>query len=95
MKQPRIHNLHMGEMPSGYVLVDRRTIWGNPYVIGKDGGRSEVVQKFSVYAKERIVNQPTWLEPLRGKDLACWCIPARCHAEVLRDLANRPVVELE
>jgi hypothetical protein len=25
---------------------------------------------------------------LRGKDLACWCAPKRCHAEVLRELAN-------
>ena len=29
------------------------------------------------------------LEPLRGKDLACWCAPgASCHADVLLLLAN-------
>ena len=29
------------------------------------------------------------LEPLRGKDLACWCPPEfTCHADVLLELAN-------
>ena len=31
---------------------------------------------------------------LRGKNLACWCAPgAPCHADVLLDLAKRPVCE--
>ncbi|MFJ3957723.1 DUF4326 domain-containing protein [Arthrobacter sp. NPDC090010] len=31
-----------------------------------------------------------WTEPLRGKDLMCWCpIDAPCHADVLLELANR------
>jgi len=31
------------------------------------------------------------LEPLRGKQLACWCPLTRpCHADVLCELANRP-----
>lgn len=30
------------------------------------------------------------LEPLRGKDLACWCaLDKPCHADVLLELANR------
>jgi hypothetical protein len=30
------------------------------------------------------------LEPLRGRDLACWCpLDAVCHADVLLELANR------
>jgi hypothetical protein len=35
------------------------------------------------------------LEELRGKDLACWCGPdeARCHADVLLELANTPTEE--
>lgn len=33
---------------------------------------------------------PDQLEPLRGKDLACWCKPgAACHADVLMEFANR------
>jgi hypothetical protein len=34
------------------------------------------------------------LPSLRGKSLACWCKPgAPCHADVLLELANRPVCE--
>lgn len=33
-------------------------------------------------------------ETLGGKNLACWCKPgAPCHADVLLELANRPVCE--
>ena len=34
------------------------------------------------------------LPTLRGKNLACWCRPdAPCHADVLLELANRPICE--
>jgi len=34
------------------------------------------------------------LHELRGKNLACWCkIGEPCHADVLLDLANRPICE--
>ena len=31
---------------------------------------------------------------LAGKDLVCWCAPARCHADVLLDVANNPQYEI-
>lgn len=33
------------------------------------------------------------LATLRGKNLACWCDGPWCHADVLLDLANRPICE--
>lgn len=34
------------------------------------------------------------LPSLRGKNLACWCkLGSPCHADVLLDLANRPICE--
>lgn len=33
------------------------------------------------------------LSTLRGKNLACWCKGPPCHADVLIELANRPVCE--
>lgn len=30
-----------------------------------------------------------WINPLRGKNLACWCKPgAPCHADVLLEIVN-------
>lgn len=34
------------------------------------------------------------IKALRGRNLACWCKPGEpCHADVLLELANRPVCE--
>jgi hypothetical protein len=48
----------------------------------------------------RVLTAPNYgnaraaLDELRGKNLACWCKPgAPCHADVLIELANRPVCE--
>lgn len=60
---------------------------GNPFVIGKDGTRAEVIAKYEAW----IIQQPELmasLHELTGKDLVCWCVPEACHAEVLLRLAN-------
>ena len=70
------------------VYVGRPTKWENPFVIGRDGSRDDVIAKYRAW----VVRQPTLvaaLQELRGKDLVCWCAPERCHAEVLIELANR------
>ena len=70
------------------VYVGRPSRWGNPFVIGRDGSRDEVIAKYRAW----IVRQPALmaaLPELRNKDLVCWCAPKRCHCEVLIELANR------
>lgn len=48
------------------------------------------VKLFRRYALGRLTDEPRWLEPLRGKDLACWCAPDKpCHADVLLELSNK------
>jgi hypothetical protein len=85
------------EKESYDVLIDRTTIWGNPYSY-KDGTlakyrvktRSEAIQKY----REYILDNPELLAKLpelRGKVLGCWCKPAACHGDVLEELANRKV----
>ena len=75
--------------PAGAVYVGRPSRWGNPFVIGKDGTREEVLAKFREYAVERMASEPRWLEPLAGKNLTCWCAPEACHGDVLMELANQ------
>lgn len=46
-----------------------------------------------VYEADRHRDVLERLPALAGKDLACWCVAgATCHADVLLDLANRPLV---
>ena len=70
------------------IYVGRPSKWGNPFIIGRDGTRDEVIAKYRAW----IMRQPALLaalHELRGKDLVCWCAPERCHADVLIDLAAR------
>ena len=76
MKVVRVVN---GVAPAGAVAIGRGTVWGNPFIIGLDGDRATVIGKFHKYAQWRLEREPNWLEPLRGKDLACYCSPNACH----------------
>ena len=38
-----------GDIPQNAVLCDRTTMWGNPFVLGRDGNRRTVCQKFDVW----------------------------------------------
>lgn len=65
------------------VAIGRGTAWGNPFILGTDGNRDTVIAKFYHYAQWRLEREPNWLEPLRGKDLACYCAPKACHGNVI------------
>jgi len=56
------------------VYIGRPSKWGNPFVVGVDGSRDEVIEKY----EEWILNQQELvaaLPELRGKVLGCWCAP--------------------
>ncbi|HEX7744280.1 MAG TPA: DUF4326 domain-containing protein [Micromonosporaceae bacterium] len=61
----------------------------SPYRPGPDGSRAEVVEKYRTY----LLSRPdllALLPGLRGRRLGCWCVPERCHAEVIAELADSP-----
>ena len=69
------------------VYIGRPSKWGNPFVIGRDGTREEVIQKH----KEWIMKQPDLLAALpelKGKRLGCFCKPLACHGDTLATLAD-------
>lgn len=70
-----------------YIGRGNGSIWGNPYQIGKDGTREEVIQKYMDY----LLTRPDLISrigELKGKVLGCWCSPLACHGDVLAHLAN-------
>ena len=73
-----------GSLPNS-TYIGRPTMWGNPFVIGKDGTRAEVVEKYECWLRRqpRLIAQLS----LRGRHLVC-CEPLRCHGDVLLRLAN-------
>ena len=69
-----------------HVVIDRSSRWGNPFFIGKDGTRTDVIAKFKAQLWEEIKEGTVELEELAeldGKTLACWCAPLACHGDVL------------
>lgn len=73
------------------VRIDRRGPWGNPFVIGKDGDRDEVIAKFRSWVRTSTDTRARWIRAnvhnLHGKRLGCWCAPEACHGDVLLELA--------
>lgn len=66
------------------VYVGRGSPWRNPYWIGKDRTRNEVIEKFRLNVLPKLD-----LRSLRGKNLICFCAPRACHADLLLKAANR------
>jgi len=49
----------------------------------------ESVRQYRDRAIARLAVEPAWLEPLRAKDLICWCADSDpCHATVLLELVR-------
>lgn len=71
------------------VLIDRSTPWGNPYRIGPDGDRGQVIAAYERYLAARP-DLLAALGQLRGKRLGCHCAPAPCHGDVLARYADNP-----
>ncbi|HEV7323561.1 MAG TPA: DUF4326 domain-containing protein [Bosea sp. (in: a-proteobacteria)] len=57
----------------------------------QEGAQLLAVKAFRTFAEAGPTQKH---EPLRGKNLACWCkLGTPCHADVLIELANRPRCE--
>ncbi len=64
------------------VYIGRGSPWGNPFILGRDGSRAEVVAKYEKY----LLGEPALmarLGELKGKRLGCFCAPLACHGDVL------------
>lgn len=70
-----------------YVEIDRRSIWGNPFIVDEDGTRDEVIEKYRWYYG---MKNSLWhrLPVLKGKVLGCWCYPEACHGNHLVELVQ-------
>ena len=89
---PKVYNKRHNNVPKDAVYIGRPSKWGNPFEIGKDGTREEVVEKFrkAVMHNDKYWSVWRWETrlALKGKDLICWCSPAPCHGDILLEIAN-------
>lgn len=76
------------KLPPRTVYCGRGSPFGNPYRIGIDGTRDEVIDR---YVGERTQDEQFLAmvrARLKGKHLLCHCAPRRCHCDWLRIVAN-------
>lgn len=69
--------------------IDRMTKWGNPYLIDppyRHRDREHALFLYRQWLKGRLEIEPDFLEPLRGKTLACWCTPLPCHGDIILEM---------
>ena len=83
-----------GVRPVG-VYVGRPSALGNPFLVGRDGTREDVIARYRRWLRAQwrrggAVRQE--LERLAAKyrrdgqlTLLCWCAPLPCHADVMRE----------
>jgi hypothetical protein len=82
------------ELQINFVYIGRPSPLGNPFTIGRDGTRDEVIAKYRIWLDERL-KQPTYQTMLNNmkklhKDygtlgLVCWCSPLACHGDVIKE----------
>lgn len=61
--------------------IGRGSVFGNPFKIGKDGNREEVIKKFERYAREYVINIIASIP--KNAILGCYCKPKACHGDVI------------
>ena len=69
------------------VYIGRGSKWGNPFRVGPDGTRAQVIEKYRAWLRfqPHLIGA---LKELRDKRLGCFCAPLPCHGEVLVSLLS-------
>jgi hypothetical protein len=72
------------------VYIGRPGPWGNPFKIGRDGNRAEVILKYTIWIwkPEQTELRAAARKHLRGKHLLCFCSPQICHGHILASVAE-------
>jgi hypothetical protein len=83
--------LNWAESNGLLVRIDRNSNskWGNPFETPADGDRDTVCDHYILHHLPYRPSLLTEIHSLKGKVLACWCYPERCHGDYLAELANK------
>ncbi len=68
------------------VYIGRPSRLGNPFIIGKDGTREQVVIKFKHYAVNSPVIRRMIMELKEDDVLGCFCHPEDCHGNAIMEI---------
>lgn len=87
MNHRLVQNKKQYDGPGMY--IGRPSELGNPFTIGEDGTRDEVIDKYIIWFE---AHPEEWKARIRrkyrGKVLICWCRPFRCHGDYIAQYVN-------
>ena len=75
-----------------HIMCDRTSVLGNPYHIGKDGDREQVILKYKAYLWNciQVVDELNRIEEIDRMNeteeelkLGCHCKPKACHVDTI------------
>ena len=93
----KVLNKRTDKIPPDAIYVGRPSKWGNPFKIGSFHNGKRITtnedavrlhKDWLLYSEEGQM-LASEIGELAGKDLACWCAPLPCHADILLELANK------
>jgi hypothetical protein len=71
------------------VYCGRPSPYGNPFTV-KEHGLDECLRLYRTYLELKLKENPKFLEPLRGKDLVCFCsLTSKCHCDIIIEFLER------
>lgn len=74
------------------IYIGRGSIWGNPYQIGIEGDRNEVIRKFKYDFDKGFLKASESFDHnisiVKGKIMGCHCKPAACHGDIIAAYIN-------
>lgn len=86
---PKLYNVK--DKPKNAIYIGRGTPYGNPYRIGKNGSRKDVIKLFKLKTLPFLD-----VSDLKGCDIVCHCAPKACHGKsVLRKANAEPITRFK
>lgn len=76
-----IRNASTRSQHPGWIYGGRGSSLGNPFIVGRDGTRDQVCDKYQAW----VITNPAILAEIDkikpGSVLGCYCKPHRCHLD--------------
>lgn len=71
------------------VYIGRPSEYGNQFIIGKDGNREEVIEKYRQWLYSQTDLIAKMKIELKDKILGCWCKPEnKCHGDIIIEIID-------
>lgn len=90
---PKVINVTRERDPTA-TFIGRGSKWGNPFRITQQRDREHAIMEYIEWVEnDEDDTKAIWIREniglLRGRDLACFCAPLKCHGDYLLEQANK------